>query len=82
MLAAVILHASQYIFDIGNTVTRSGSGFPVQVSLLHRYLLVPMKVISEIVTIDQSVWILRTVKMIFGSSRLFLVYLPAIFQTL
>jgi hypothetical protein len=36
-----------------------------------------MKVISAIVTTDQSLWILRTVKMIFGASRLFLVHLPA-----
>jgi hypothetical protein len=50
--------------------------------LLHRYLLVPIKVISEIVTVDQSLWILRTVKMIFGASRLFLVYLPASSQIL
>jgi hypothetical protein len=60
---------------------QSVSGFPLQVSLLHRYLLVPIKVISAIVTIDQSLWIWRTVKIIFSASRLFLVYLPAISQT-
>jgi hypothetical protein len=79
---AVILHASWYILDIGNAVTMSVSGFPLQVSLLHRYLLAPIKVISAFVTIDQSLWILKTVKMVFGASRLFLVYLPASSQTL
>jgi hypothetical protein len=70
-----------YYFDIGDAVTRSVSGFPLQVSLLHRYILVPLKVTSAIVTIDQSLSILRTVKMILGASRLFLVYLPASSRT-
>jgi hypothetical protein len=77
----VIVHLCYY-FDIGNAVTRSVSGFPLQVSLLHRYLLVPTKVTSAIVTIDQSLSILRRVNMILGASRLFLVYLPASSRTL
>jgi hypothetical protein len=59
---AVTLHASWYILDIGNAVTMSVSGFPLQVSLLHRYLLVPIKVIFAFVTIDQSLWILKNSK--------------------
>jgi hypothetical protein len=72
-----------YNSDIGDAVTRSVSGFPVHVSLLHRYILGPLKVTtSAIVIIDQSLSILRTVNMILGASRLFLVYLPANSRTL
>jgi hypothetical protein len=44
-----------YYFDIGDAVTRSVSGFPLQVPLLHCYILVHLKVTSSaIVTVDQS----------------------------
>jgi hypothetical protein len=49
-----------YYFDIGDAVTRSVSGFPLQLPLLHRYVLVPLKVTSAIVTIGQSLSNLRT----------------------
>jgi hypothetical protein len=71
-----------YYFDTGDAVTRLVSGFPLQVLLLHRFILVPLKVTSAVITIDQSLSILRTVKMILGALRLFLVYLPASYQTL
>jgi hypothetical protein len=59
-----------------------GQWIPFTGVIVTSLLLVPINVISAFVTIDQSLWILKTVKMIFGASRLFLVYLPASSQTL
>jgi hypothetical protein len=59
-----------------------GQWIPFTGDIVTSYLLVPIKAMSEIVTVYQSLWILRTVRMMFGASRLFLVYLPASSQTL
>jgi hypothetical protein len=77
----VILHASKYIFDIGNAVT-SGQWIPFTGVIITSLPTCTYKAISAFVTINQSLWILGRVKMIFGASRLFLVYLSASSQTL
>jgi hypothetical protein len=58
-----------------------GQWIPFTVVIFTSLHTCTLKVTSAIVTIHQSLSNLRTVKMILGASRLFLVYLPAISQT-
>jgi hypothetical protein len=82
----VILHASYHICVIISILEMQWPDRSVDsLYSCHCYIdtyFIPLKVASAIVTIGQSLSNLRTVKMILGSSRLFLVYLPAISQAL